>query len=68
MKLLDVALLGGGALLIAAAVQDKSPRDLVAQSVGQAKAGKNPDAHVPAKIAAMPVEERPFGPYVVTSN
>ncbi len=37
MKVLDVALLGGGALLISAAIKDKSPRDIVAENVGGAK-------------------------------
>ncbi len=49
MNLLDVMLLGGGALLISAAVKNKSPRDIIAESVGGAKTAP--------KIEELPSDE-----------
>lgn len=53
-SILNVALFGAGALLIASAIKGKSPQQLIAESVGSVKGGKA--ASPGEKLAA---EEKP---------
>lgn len=63
LSLLNVGLLGIGALLIAAAVKDKTPRQIISENVGAVKAGNKSTKLTDEQLRSPTYDEGMRGAY-----